>query len=72
MEAHYANFFKVGCNSVEFVLEFGQAYDDVLEPISHTRIITSPKYVRILLKVLSESVAKYESAFGQIERPGLH
>ncbi len=67
MEGHYANFFKVGYNSLEFILDFGQVYQNSSEELLHTRIITTPAYVRLLLEILEDSVQKYESAFGSIQ-----
>jgi Protein of unknown function (DUF3467) len=64
IEARYANFFRVGHNSTEFVLEFGQVYSDSDIEVLHTRIVTNPTYARVFLAILSESVEKYERVFG--------
>ena len=61
LEAKYANYFKVGHNAFEFVFEFGQLYEDEGEPQMHTRIVTSPVYVRELLETLRQAVEQYES-----------
>jgi hypothetical protein len=41
LEGKYANYFKVGYNAFEFVIDFGQCYSDDEEAQLHTRIITS-------------------------------
>ena len=64
IEARYANFFRVGHNSAEFVLEFGQVYSDSGTETFHTRIVTSPTYARVFLAILSQSIERYEEAFG--------
>jgi hypothetical protein len=70
LEGRYANFFKVGHNSLEFILDFGQVYSGgPSEMIYHTRIVTSPAYARVLLEVLQEAVQKYQQSFGPIPEP---
>jgi hypothetical protein len=62
----YANYFKVGHNAFEFLLDFGQFYSESQRASFHTRIITSPNYAKALLGILQESVAQYEQTFGTI------
>jgi hypothetical protein len=68
IEARYANYFKVGYNALEFLLDFGQFYPESERPRLHTRIVTSPTYAKALLEILRESVVQYEEEFGVIER----
>lgn len=63
-EGRYANYFKVGHNAFEFVLDFGQSYSESKEPQLHTRIVTSPAYTKALLETLGESVEQYERTYG--------
>jgi len=65
-EGRYANYFQVGHNEVEFVVDFGQFYADGIRARRHTRIITSPVYVKALLEVLRQSIHEYEATFGPI------
>jgi hypothetical protein len=67
LEGRYSNYFKVGHNAFEFVLDFGQFYSENEEPQLHTRIITGPIYVKGLLETLRESVERYEKNFGAIQ-----
>ena len=67
----YSNHFKVGFNAFEFVIEFGQAYEDVAIESSHTRIITGPAYAKALSALLHQSIASYEASFGRIPDVGL-
>jgi hypothetical protein len=67
VEGKYANYFQVGFNAFEFLLDFGQLYSDGKQESYHTRIVTGPSYARELLKVLSRSMEQYERAFGPIE-----
>lgn len=66
LEGRYANTFKVGQNAFEFVIDFGQSYIEGKREIFHTRIVSSPYYVNVLLKTLQESIERYENAFGTI------
>lgn len=66
-EGRYSNYFKVGHNAFEFVLDFGQFYPENGDAQLHTRIITSPIYVKNLLETLRESVERYEQTFGTIQ-----
>lgn len=64
IEGRYANYFKVGHNALEFLLDFGQFYPESGWPQLHTRIITSPAYAMALLRTLKESLERYEETFG--------
>ena len=68
VEGKYANYFKIGHNAFEFVLDFGQLYSDGRQEQMHTRIITGPSYAKELLQVLQTSVEQYEDEFGTIAR----
>jgi hypothetical protein len=68
LEGRYANYFEVGHNAVEFLLDFGQLYPETGTARLHTRIITAPTYAKALLKTLRESIDQYEQTFGDIPR----
>jgi hypothetical protein len=67
LEGRYSNYFKVGHNAFEFVLDFGQSYSENGDAQVHTRIITSPVYVKSLLETLQESIEGYEEKFGLVQ-----
>ena len=64
----YANYFQIGQNAIEFVLEFGQLYSDQTFPLLHTRIITSPSYAKDLIELLLEALAEHETQYGPIRK----
>ena len=66
LEGRYANYFKVGHSAFEFVLDFGQFYQDNGGAQFHTRIITSPAYGKALFELLRDSIAQYEQTFEPI------
>jgi hypothetical protein len=65
--ARYANWFTVGQNAFEFVLEFGQQYDGRDGVLVHTRIATSPGYAKSLARLLADALTAYEHAHGVIQ-----
>ncbi len=66
IEGRYANYFKVGHNSAEFVLDFGQSYGENGEAQIHSRIVMSPVHSKVLWQVLRDSILEYEERFGVI------
>lgn len=66
LEARYANYFEVGHTDVEFVLQFGQSYRADTVPSIHTRVVTDPAYVRTLIQLLEESLARFEAEHGAV------
>jgi Protein of unknown function (DUF3467) len=66
VEERYANYFKIGHNLFNFILEFAHLYSDPPVEKVHTRIVTSPGYAKELLAVLTQAIADYERAFGSI------
>jgi hypothetical protein len=66
VHGRYANYFRVGHNAFEFVIDFGQLYAGAGEPQMHTRIVTGPGYAKALLRTLKRSVTEYERANGVI------
>ena len=63
IEAKYANFFQVGFNDVEFLLEFGQDLEG--GPKIHTRVVLSPANVGSFLRLTTESWMSFEERYGK-------
>ena len=70
LDGRYTNYFKVGHNAFEFLLDFGQFFPENMNAHVHTRIITSPKCAKFLLESLRESVERYENTFEAIQVRG--
>jgi len=64
--ARYANYFEIGYNAFEFVVDFGQFHEGASRAICHTRIVLNPLQALNLLHLLRESLERYEGAFGEI------
>ena len=65
-EGKYANYFKVGHNAFEFVIDFSQFYPESEKAELCVRIITPPIYAKTLLKTLRGAIEYYEQTFGII------
>ncbi len=72
LEARYANYFHVGHNAFEVILEFGQHYEGARQAKMHTRIVVAPVYATALLGLLQTALADYERKFGHIASRGTH
>lgn len=68
LEGRYANYFKVGHNALEFVIDFGQHYSGTEDAELYTRIVTGPCYAKSLLELLKASIEQYERAYGIIKK----
>jgi Protein of unknown function (DUF3467) len=69
MSGKYANYFEVGYNAFEFLMDFGQIYPelDTENAKFHTRIIINPTFAKNLLEVLQKSIEQYEENFKSID-----
>ena len=65
-QGRYSNFFKIGYNAFEFLLDFGQAYAGDDSTHVHTRIVITPPYAKALAELLNGSLSHYESSYGEI------
>ena len=65
-DGRYANFFKVGYNEFEFVVDFGQLFQQEDTPHLHTRIVTGPVFAKALWQTLRDSVGEFEARYGPI------
>jgi hypothetical protein len=66
LEGRYTNYFEVGHNAFEFLIDFGQYYRDSQRAQLYIRIITAPIYAKALLMTLGRSIEQYEQTFGTI------
>jgi len=60
-DGKYANYFDVGVNVNELVIDFGQCYGHGDMPSVHTRIVTTPAYGRELLALLARSMMAFDA-----------
>lgn len=68
--ALYVNYFEIGHNPFEFLIELGQfrpgGKDEAGSVVIHTRIATTPSYAKMLSTLLNRAVVEHEAAHGEI------
>ncbi len=64
--ACYANYFEVGHNAFEFLLDAGQVEPQSGEVQLLTRIIASPVHAKLLAFLLNQSIEQFERAHHDI------
>ncbi|MEO8752543.1 MAG: DUF3467 domain-containing protein [Casimicrobiaceae bacterium] len=64
--AIYANYFEVGHNAFEFLIDFSQFQPDTQTVRMHSRIVTGPVHAKLLAQLLAGAVARFESEHGEI------
>lgn len=65
-QARYTNYFEVGHNALEFIVDFGQYHPETTTAQCHTRIVTGPAYAKLLARLLTESIKRHETEYGTI------
>ena len=66
IEVRYSNHLEIGQNAFEFVLVFGQRYENQEGGLVHSKIVTTPFYAKRFAELLLESVRRHERAVGPI------
>ena len=55
VEGRYPNYFKVGHNNFEFVLDIDQFYPENEYAQLHTRIVTTPTHAKAMLETIQKN-----------------
>ena len=66
LEGRYSNYLEIGQNAFEFVLAFGQQYEDQEHPAIHTKIVVTPFHAKRFMELLLESIQRHEKLLGSI------
>lgn len=64
--ARYSNYFEVGHNAYEFLLDFGQYQPEAEDVALHTRLALGPTHAKLLASTLTQAVAEHEGDHGPI------
>ena len=67
--ALYVNFMRVGYQSSEFFLAFGQVGQDRGAAHLLSSLVTTPAHAKVMLAALRQAVERYEQQHGEIELP---
>lgn len=68
--AQYANYFRIGFNAAEFVLDFCQAYQDGDEPTLVYRVVITPAGAEELHALIEGSLAEFRAGLGGTSATG--
>jgi hypothetical protein len=64
--ARYANYFEVGHNPFEFLIDFGQYQPESASVVLHTRLALGPTHAKMLAGILGGAIAQHEGDNGPI------
>lgn len=68
--AVYANLVRIAHSPSELVLDFAHLLPGTVPARVNTRVVMSPLGAKLLHRALTENLARYEKAFGEIKVPG--
>ena len=66
----YANLVFINHTDAEFVLDFVFVQPGVPRARIRSRIVSSPRHTKRMLRALEANIARYEQVFGKIEEVG--
>jgi hypothetical protein len=69
LEAVYSNFSVITHSPSEIVLDFARILPNVPRAKVYARVIMTPMNAKLLLRALTDNLAKYETQFGEIKTP---
>lgn len=64
--AAYTNYFEIGHNAFEFLVDFGQFQPEAEAVAMHSRIVTGPVHAKLLAQLLSQAINRFEDEHGAI------
>ncbi len=69
METVYANLARISHSPADIVIDFAHLLPTDTNAIVKARVLMSPLSAKLLLRALTENLARYEAAFGVISVP---
>jgi len=70
LEIEYVNLVRIAHSPSELVFDFAQLLPGSTAAQVSSRVVMSPLAAKLFHRALTENLAKYESAFGEIKVPG--
>jgi Protein of unknown function (DUF3467) len=64
--AVYSNYFEIGHNAFEFLIDFAQFQHEVSTVRMLNRVVCGPVHAKLLAQLLTEAIARFESDHGAI------
>ena len=69
MEPAYANLARISHSPADIVIDFAHILPGETSANIRSRIVMTPLSAKLLLRALTENIARYEAAFGEISMP---
>jgi hypothetical protein len=69
MEPAYANLARISHSPADIVIDFAHILPGETSANIRSRVVMSPLSAKLLLRALTENVARYETTFGEIPVP---
>lgn len=69
LEAVYSNFVLLQHSPSEVVVDFARVLPNVPKAKVYARVVMTPMNAKLLLRALTENLAKYEAQYGEIALP---
>ena len=69
MEPVYANLARISHSPADIVIDFAHILPGETSANIRSRVVMSPLSAKLLLRALTENIARYESTFGEIIMP---
>jgi len=69
MEPAYANLARISHSLADFVIEFAHMLPGETTANMRSRVVMSPLSAKLFLRALTENIARYEAALGEISVP---
>ena len=70
LETVYSNLARIAHSPADLVIDFGQILPGETKAKVRARVMMSPLAAKLLVRALTENIARYEATFGQINMPG--
>jgi uncharacterized protein DUF3467 len=69
METVYANLARISHSPADIVIDFAHLLPAETNAVVKARVLMTPLSAKLLLRALTENLARYEAAFGDIHVP---
>jgi hypothetical protein len=69
LEVVYANLARISHSPADIVIDFAHLLPGEARAVVKARVLMSPLSTKLLLRALTENLARYEAAFGEIAVP---
>jgi hypothetical protein len=66
----YANLARISHSPADLVIDFAHLLPGEIQAKVTARVLMTPLSAKLLLRALTENIARYEAAFGEIIVPG--